>query len=221
VSFALNSSEPVGFISSEMSVDQITLRILSGMSEVSLNDATRHMTQEQWDKWNAASANFRESPIYINDRPSITPDEIARQTRKWVYNNGIKILIVDYLQRLGGDPRADRVQRIRDAVSICKEISRTLNIHVIALSQVKREVEYRQDKRPCMADFDGASTIESEADAAIALFRPWKYDRTQPPQAAEFIVVKNRHGMEGTVHVKFQTETVRFLPDHKSNNLPF
>jgi len=218
---AVNSPAPVGFISSEMSVDQITLRMLSMVSGVPLSYAMKGMDRENWDRWNRAAEQMRESPMMINDKPGITPAEIARQARKWTYNNGVKLVVVDYLQRLGGDPRKDRTERIRDAVTSCKEIARTLDIHVIALSQVKREIEHRPDKRPGMSDMDGAGTIEAEADLVLTLFRPWVYDRTQPRDHAEALIVKNRHGQIGTVHTRFDPELVRFEPAESSVITPF
>jgi replicative DNA helicase len=211
----LNSSDPSALLSSEMAVDQITLRMICSMAGISSRAIRQGMTREELDRWTRSSAEFLESPIYINDRPGITPDEIARQARKWKYHNGVKLVIIDYLQRLGGKPGQDRVERIREAIQAGKEMARQLDIHVVMLSQVSRDVERRDDKRPSMADFDGASTIEAEADHAIMIYRPAVYSNLAPKRLAELLVVKNRHGPIGTVVADFEPETVNFSPSNQ------
>jgi replicative DNA helicase len=219
---ALNAGCPVGFISSEMSVDQITLRILSMLSRVPLSSATRGMSAEEWTKWNRGVADLRETPLMINDRPGITIEEIARQSRKWTYNAGMKLLIIDYCQRLGGNPKKDRTENIRESVQQSKEIARNLDIHVVLLSQVNRGIEVRQDKRPLMSDLDGAGTIEAEADHVVNLYRPWVYDKSYSKSDVEVILAKNRHGPSPeTVFAHFDAATTTFSPVEKRNEAPF
>jgi replicative DNA helicase len=220
-SIALSCGVPVGFFSSEMSVAEITLRMISSLSSVPLSVAQGGMDKREWDMWNDGSQLFKKSSIMINDRPGITPAEIARQSRKWVYNNGAKLIVIDYLQRLGGDSRKDRTENIRNAVMQSKEIARAMNIHTILLSQVKREVETRQDKRPMMSDFDGAGTIEAEADHAIAVYRPSVYDNSARKQDAELIVCKNRHGVSRTIFADFLGEIATFSETTRKNDAPF
>lgn len=220
-SIALACGVPVGLFSSEMSVAEITLRMISSLSSVPLSTAQGGMDEREWEMWNDGSRQFRETPILINDRPGINPAEIARQSRKWVYNNGVRLLVIDYLQRLGGDSRKDRTENIRNAVMQAKEIARALNVHVVLLSQVKREVENRQDKRPMMSDFDGAGTIEAEADHAIAVYRPSVYDNAARKQDAELIVCKNRHGIARTIFADFIGDIATFTEGARRNDAPF
>jgi replicative DNA helicase len=220
-SIALHAGVPIGMISSEMPVDQIAVRWLSQMSGVPIHEAQSGMSQKQWDLWNSASEAFRESPVFINDKPGITPTDIMQQARKWKYNNGIELLIVDYLQNLNA-PGEDRVAQIRVAANLMPQLAKQLDIHVIALSQVKREVENRNDKRPMMSDFDGASTIEAAADHMVAIYRPWVYNKSEPPKVAELSIVKNRHGpVGGTVFADFDPKTTLFSESSERTATPF
>jgi replicative DNA helicase len=213
-SAALGSHEPCGIISSEMPKDQLGLRFLSSMSGVSLQDAISHdvpMTKEQWAQWNEAAADFRERVVMINDKPKISIEEIGVQARKWVYSHGIKVLYIDYLQRLGKDPKRDRTENIRHSIESAKEIARNLNIHVVMLSQVARGVELRPDKRPMMSDLDGAGTIEAEADLIVMLYREHVYDKRADPESAELIIPKHRHGRVGVIPARYLGAITRFV----------
>jgi replicative DNA helicase len=220
-SIGIHAGVPVGFISSEMPVDQIVVRWLSQMSGVPIHAAQGGMSPQDWDRWNEASAAFRETPAYFNDKPGITPADIWQQARKWKYNNGIELLIVDYIQNLNS-PGEDRVAQIRASANMMPNIAKQLDIHVIALSQVNRDVERRDNKRPMMSDFDGASTIEAAADHMVAMYRPWVYDKSQDPRIAELILVKNRHGpVGGTTFARFEPSTTLFTESQERTATPF
>ena len=218
---ALASLEPSAIISSEMPTDQIGLRFLSSLSTLPLTKIQKRLDDKERQLWDSAIDELRSRRIEINDKPHITIDEIATQARQWVYKYGIKVLYIDYLQRLGGDPKQDRTANIRYSISRAKEIARQLDIHVVMLSQVSRSVELRNDKRPMMADLDGAGTIEAESDAIIFLYRGNVYDPTENPRDAELIVKKNRHGMVGTLPAIFDGSTTTFRPAGKNRQRPW
>ena len=147
----------------------------------------------------------------IYDRSAPTIGEVCRIARKWHHQHGIRILFVDYIQRIESDRGEKRYERVGDVVRQLKNLARDLHIPVVALAQVARNVEQRQDKRPHMGDLSDSSEIEKEADQIVMLYRDEVYNPDSPDKGtAELLIDKNRHGPTGFVRCAWMAETMRF-----------
>ena len=202
MNFALKSGKPVGIISSEQPHEQIGLRTLAINSGVGLGKIRAgKMTDIEWDMLPKAIARHSDSGIHINDKSGISIMEVVRQARKWRHMHGIEALYVDYIQRIkSSDPRAKRYEQVGEVVRQLKELARELDIPVVALAQVSRDVEKRTNRRPSMGDMSDSSEIEKEADQIMCLYRDEVYNpETQDKGIIEILIEKNRHGPTGEV----------------------
>lgn len=210
-----NQGIPSGFMSMEQPTNQIVSRMIASIGGVNAH-ALRlgRLDNEDYQKIDRATRALYDIPMYINDRSSPPIADILRQARKWKYEHGIQILLVDYLQRIaaGRDSRReDRRLQIEEFVRELKGIARELNITVIALCQVNRGVESRSDRRPRMSDLSESGAIENEADLIITLYRPELYEEDQRQKGvAEVSVIKNRHGPLGKVTCRFNGAFIRY-----------
>lgn len=204
LNMALKSGELVGVMSGEQPAEQMAIRMVAMRGRVDM-ERLRSVTKMDQTDWNSVSSGFKrlmdDSSVLINDKPMPTLSDIQRQARKWKHQAGIKALFIDYLQRIGGgDQRQPKHERIGEIVKGLKSLARELNIPVIALAQVSREVEKRQIKIPGMADISDSSEIEKEADQVITLYRDEVYNENSKEKGIMNIVVcKNRHGSVGMV----------------------
>lgn len=202
----------VGIISGEMAVEQVGARALALESKI---PATRMRTaaidEGDWTRITDGITSLRDMPLWILDRSAPHIDEVCRVARRWKQQNGIRALYVDYLQRIMASG-SKKWEVVAEVVFRLKCLARELNIPVIVLAQVKRDVEARpKDKRPHMADICDSSEIEKEADQVITIYRDDYYNEdSEHKGTAELIVDKNRHGPTGFVRVAFLPETMRF-----------
>lgn len=214
--FVLNSmlrgNVSTGFISSEQGHDQIGLRSLSidgGANAQRLRIPTT-MTDHDWSIVSNSMKNLVDKQIRVYDNPVVTIQHIQRMARKWAHQYKIKILYVDYIQRIKGDPRLPKHEQVNDIVTGLKNIARELNIPVVALSQVSRMVESRNDKRPNMGDMADSSSIEKEADVVMTLYRDEVYnEQTQDQGICEISIEKNRHGPTGVIRAAWIGECMQ------------
>ena len=212
LNFCLSGDVPFGIISSEQSFDQIGQRLIAidgGISGSSIRKGS--LEGEDWDRLSLSARRLLERQFWINDDPTITIDAIRRQARAWKYQNGIKLLAVDYIQRIyPSDPRAPKHIQVEDIVRGLKSLAKELDIPIVALAQVSRECEKRPDRRPLMGDISDASAIEKEADLIITLYRDEVYEpETVSKGIAELGIVKNRHGGTGTVFASWSGRTFK------------
>lgn len=213
LSSALACGVPAAIMSAEMSAMQLGLRAISNAGRVdSQMLRTANLEDTDWPKINAAVHRLIDLPIWIDDRSSPTIAEVQRWARKMKQKHGIKILFVDYLQRLkGNNPRMGRIDQVGEIVLGLKSLAKELNIPIVALAQVNRDVEKRPDKRPQMGDLANSSEIEKEADEIIMLYRDEVYNEdSQDKGIAEFIFEKNRHGPTGTVRAAWIPQYMLF-----------
>ena len=202
---------PVGIVSAEMSTQQLGLRMLSARSRVSgINIRKARVSDAEWPRLSSAVAELSKLRAWILDRPSPHIAEVMRLARQWKRQHGIQALYVDYLQRLVGRGER-RYEQVSDVCVGLKNIARELNIPVIALGQVKREVELRNDKRPGMADFCDSGEIEKEADNILTIYRDEYYDRqSRDAGTAEIIICKSRHGPQAVCRLAWLGESTQF-----------
>ena len=217
--FALNNMAhnlqlPSGLISTEQPRKQIMMRLAAILSGANLNRMRLgKMTDEDWKIAMPSFENLKSSALLLNDKPTTYIDDVMRQARRWKFRYGMKILFVDYLQRI----KVRGVQKEIEAIGICvrelKNLARELDIPVVCLSQLNRGVESREDKRPRMSDLRGSGEIEQEADCIMSLYRNVVYypqcDANQQAEV-EISALKVRNGQPGLVRAEFQDTCIRF-----------
>jgi replicative DNA helicase len=205
-----NRHVPGGFISTEQPRREMLNRLLSIVSGV---DARKMrfggLVDDDWMKLTEASAQLNHVPLYMSDDPKPHINDVTRQARKWKNRFDIQYLFVDYLQRVRGDGK-DRHVEVGSVARGLKNLARELDIPVIALCQIGRGVEARQDKRPTMADLRESGDIEQEADLIITLYRDEVYHENTNKGEAEYATPKNRHGALGKVLCHFNGRCFRF-----------
>jgi len=219
----------VGFYSLEMSAEQLAARILSEASEVPSEQIRRgDMTEAEFRRFVDAAKALEACPLYIDDTPAIPIAQLAARARRLKRTNGLDVLIVDYLQLVRGGAE-NRVQEIAEISMGLKAIAKELNIPVVALSQLSRQVENREDKRPQLSDLRESGSIEQDADVVMFVFREEYYKEREKPGdhdleamarwqeemerlhgRAEIIIGKQRHGPIGTVDLSFEGRFTRF-----------
>lgn len=220
----------VGFFSLEMSSEQLAARILSEASEVPSEQIRRgDMTEQEFRRFVEAAKALESCPLYIDDTPALPISQVAARARRLKRTHGLDVLMVDYLQLLKGSSKENRVQEVSEITQGLKAIAKELNIPVIALSQLSRQVESRDDKRPQLSDLRESGSIEQDADVVMFVFREEYYKEREKPadheldkmaqwQAvmenvhgkAEVIIGKQRHGPIGTVELSFEGRFTRF-----------
>jgi len=209
---ALMAGSPVGVFSGEQGVSQITQRLIAIQGRVPvMRMRNGKLIDEDWPKISSAVSQLKDKNFQIFDKPAPTLSDIVRRARSWHYNHGIKAIYIDYLQRIKVDKRAPRHEAVGEIAAGLKELARELNIPVITLAQVNREVEKRVNKRPFMGDLKDSGTIEQEADQIFMLYRDEVYnEESQDKGKAEINIEKNRHGSTGRVDVIWRGEYLRF-----------
>ena len=219
----------VGFFSLEMSAEQLAGRILAEASEVSSHKIRQgDMDEVEFRRFVEAAKALEACPLFIDDTAAIPIAQLAARARRLKRTHGLDLLIVDYLQLVRGTSD-NRVQEIGEISMGLKAIAKELNIPVIALSQLSRQVESRDDKRPQLSDLRESGTIEQDADVVMFVFREEYYKEREKPGdhklekmaewqeamsrlhgKAEVIIGKQRHGPIGTVELSFESQFTRF-----------
>ncbi|MEO6299123.1 MAG: replicative DNA helicase [Paracoccaceae bacterium] len=221
----------VGFFSLEMSAEQLAARVLSEASEVPSEQIRRgDMTEQEFRRFVEAAKDLESCPLYIDDTPALPISQLAARARRLKRTQGLDVLIIDYLQLLKGTTKTDnRVQEVSEITQALKAIAKELNIPVIALSQLSRQVESREDKRPQLSDLRESGSIEQDADVVMFVYREEYYKEREKPGdhelekmaqwqqimeschgKAEVVIGKQRHGPIGTVELAFEGRFTRF-----------
>tara|TARA_R110002110_G_scaffold49676_7_gene147595 strand:+ start:1420 stop:2919 length:1500 start_codon:yes stop_codon:yes gene_type:complete len=221
----------VGFYSLEMSAEQLAARILSEASEIpSQQIRSGDMTEAEFRRFVDAAKALEACPLFIDDTPALPISQLAARARRLKRTHGLDLLIVDYLQLVRGTGKSEnRVNEISEITMGLKAIAKELDIPVIALSQLSRQVENREDKRPQLSDLRESGSIEQDADVVMFVFREEYYKEREKPgdhelekmQAwqeemerlhgrAEVVIGKQRHGPIGTVDLSFEGRFTRF-----------
>jgi len=212
---AVHAREPVLLFSLEMSHLELTQRILCSEARV---DATRmrngHLLESDWPKISEAIGRLGDAPIYIDDNPNVTVMDIRAKARRLKAREGLGLVVVDYLQLMSGHGRSRAENRQVEVSEISrglKVLARELDIPVVALSQLSRNLEMRQDKRPVLADLRESGSIEQDADVVLFIYRDEIYNPESPDRGtAEIIVAKHRNGPTGKVDLAFVDHYTRF-----------
>ncbi len=230
----------VAFFSLEMSADQLATRILADRCEINSHKLRQgELSQDEFTKLVEASQELYGLPLYIDDTPALSVSAVRTRARRLARTHGLGMIVIDYLQLLSGTSgkrMENRVQEISDITRGLKALAKELNVPVLALSQLSRSVEQREDKRPQLADLRESGSIEQDADVVMFVFREQYYlERAEPGRrpeeaedkfnsryddwhkrlaevtnTAEAIIAKQRHGPVGTVRLFFDGQYTRF-----------
>lgn len=220
--FALNIAEhvgveqgqPVAIFSLEMSGPQLAMRFLSSVGRIDQSKLrTGRLTDEEWDRMTVALGKLHEAPIHIDETGAINSTDLRARARRLHRQFGkLGLIVIDYLQLMSsnrdGENRATEISEISRSI---KSLAKELQVPIIALSQLSRKVEERNDKRPLMSDLRESGAIEQDADIIIMMYRDEYYNKdTQDKGTAEAIIGKHRNGPVGTVRLTFLGEYTRF-----------
>ncbi|RED15215.1 replicative DNA helicase [Parasphingopyxis lamellibrachiae] len=230
---------PVAFFSLEMSADQLATRILSEQSRISSEKLRKGaISQDEFRNLARAAAELESLPFYIDDTPGLTIAALRTRARRLKRQRGISMIVVDYLQLLQGSGKANdnRVNEISEISRGLKTLAKELEVPVIALSQLSRAVEQREDKKPQLSDLRESGSIEQDADIVLFIYREdyyhgfaeppmitetsspedrekrsaWELKNAEVAGQAQVIIAKQRHGATGTVTLRFDREYTRF-----------
>ncbi len=229
--FALNIAQNVGvreketvaIFSLEMGAAQLVQRMICAEANV---DAGRMRTgflePDDWEKLTMAIGSLSEANIYIDDSPSVTVADIRAKCRRLKKEKGLGMILIDYLQLIHGRGKGDnRQQEVSEISRTLKQIARELDVPVIALSQLSRGVEQRQDKRPMMSDLRESGSIEQDADIVAFLYRDDYYDKeSEKKNIIEIIIAKQRNGPVGTVELAFLKNYNKFVNLDRTHQEP-
>ncbi|HEL1761398.1 TPA: replicative DNA helicase [Streptococcus suis] len=213
---ATQSDLPVAVFSLEMRAEALVERMLAAEGPVkSQSIRTGQLSRDEWERLVYAQGQLYNAPIYIHDTPGIKISEIRSQCRKLASDvGGLGLIVIDYLQLIKGSRSENRQQEVSDISRQLKVIAMELNVPVIALSQLSRGVEQRQNKRPMLSDLRESGSIEQDADIVAFLHREsyyTKHEQGQPENnITELILEKNRHGKLTTIQLYFHKEYVKF-----------
>ncbi len=210
---ALEVKIPVAIFSLEMSREQLILRMLS--SEAGIDGQrlrTGFLDEEDWLLLTTAMARLSEAPIFIDDTPNLTVMDIRAKARRLVQERGQALILLDYLQLVNSRRAVEnRQQEITEISRGLKALARELQVPVVALSQLSRAVEQRQDKRPVLSDLRESGAIEQDADVVAFIYRDEYYNPdTEKKGIAEIIIGKQRNGPTGLVQLAFLKDSMRF-----------
>jgi replicative DNA helicase len=210
---SLRTGETVGLFSLEMSKEQLVLRMLCADARIDAHRLrTGKLNEKDWARLAKAYANLSSSKIYIDDSAMVTPLEMRAKCRRLKAENGLGLIIVDYLQLVTGSGRVEnRQQEISSISRSLKGLAKELNVPVIALSQLSRAPEARTDKRPQLSDLRESGAIEQDADIVMFIYREEEYKQSDENRGiAEIIIGKQRNGPTGTLKLAFIKEFTRF-----------
>jgi replicative DNA helicase len=232
----------VGFFSLEMSAEQLATRIISEQTEIASYRIRRgEIDPSDFDRIAAVAREMQTLPLYIDETGGLSIAQLAARARRLKRQRGLDMLVIDYLQLLQGSTRRaseGRVQEVTEITTGLKALAKDLNVPILALSQLSRQVENRDDKRPQLADLRESGSIEQDADVVMFVFREEYYLKNKEPRAgteehfkwqsemdavhgkAEVIIGKQRHGPTGTIQLQFKADVTRFSNLAREDHLP-
>ena len=232
----------VGFFSLEMSAEQLATRIISEQTEIPSYRIRRgEIDPSEFDRIASVARDMQAIPLYIDESGGLSIAQLSARARRLKRQRGLDFLVIDYLQLLQGSNRRaseGRVQEVTEITTGLKALAKDLNVPILALSQLSRQVESRDDKRPQLADLRESGSIEQDADVVLFVFREEYYLKNKEPRAgteehfkwqaemdavhgkAEVIIGKQRHGPTGTIQLQFKADVTRFANLAGDDRLP-
>jgi replicative DNA helicase len=220
---AVGDAVPVAVFSMEMPAESLTMRMLSSVGRVDqLNVRTGHLSDDDWPRLASALGLLSEAKIFIDDSPALTPTEVRSRCRRLKREHDIGMVVIDYLQLMQvPSSKENRATEISEISRSLKALAKELSVPVIALSQLNRSLEQRQDKRPVMSDLRESGAIEQDADVILFIYRDEVYNDNSPDKGvAEIIIGKQRNGPIGKVKLTWLghiTKFENFAPDARAD----
>jgi replicative DNA helicase len=209
----LTHKKHVAIFSLEMSNEQVVQRLIAQETGIdSQRLRTGKLQEDEWPLFTHAIEVFGDTHIFLDDTPAITPLQLRTKCRRLHMEHRIDLVIIDYLQLMGGDTRTDnRVQEVSYISRNLKILARELNVPVLAAAQLSRAVEQRSDKRPVLSDLRESGSLEQDADIVMFIYRPDQYEKdTVKQNVAEIIIAKHRNGPVGSVELIFRNALAKF-----------
>ncbi len=220
----------IAFFSLEMSSEQLSTRILAEQSRIKSNDIRRgKISEDQFDKFIETSKNISELPLFIDETPAISIAALSNRARRIKRIHGLDMVVIDYIQLMKGTNTKDgRVQEISEITQGLKALAKELSVPILALSQLSRAVEQRDDKKPLLSDLRESGSIEQDADVVIFVYREAYYLKNKEPRPAtvehaewqakmneishlaELLILKQRHGPTGNIMLEFEEMFTKF-----------
>ena len=241
-SFKAKNGGVIGFFSLEMSSEQLATRIISEQTEIPSSKIRRgEITETDFEKLVACSQTMQKIPLFIDQTGGISIAQLAARARRLKRQRGLDVIVIDYIQLMQGTSQRaaqNRVQEITEITTGLKALAKELAVPIIALSQLSRQVESRDDKRPQLSDLRESGSIEQDADVVMFVYREeyylrnkepkpgtleytqWETDMNEARGKAEVIIAKQRHGPTGTIGLAFQGEFTRFSDLAEGDHLP-
>jgi replicative DNA helicase len=231
----------VGFFSCEMSAEQLATRILAEQTSIASSSIRRGgITEADFEKIRDYSIELQSLPLYVDETGGLSISQLTARARRLKRQKGLDMIVIDYIQLLQGSGKKsdNRVQEVTEITTNLKALAKELNVPIIALSQLSRQVENREDKRPQLSDLRESGSIEQDADVVIFVYREeyylankeprpgtaehatWQLDMDRALGKAEVIIGKQRHGPTGTVELQFEGQFTRFSDLAHDGNLP-
>ena len=210
---AIGNQKPTAIFSLEMSAEQLSFRMIGSVGRVNQSHLrSGRLTDEDWTRIDSTVSMMSTAPIFIDDAPALTPMEVRARARRLKREHKLELIVVDYLQLMQvAGTTENRATEISAVSRSLKALARELNIPVIALSQLNRSVEQRNDKRPVLSDLRESGAIEQDADVIVFIYREEVYDPDTPRKGvADIIVGKQRNGPTGEFRLTFLGEFTRF-----------
>jgi replicative DNA helicase len=233
----------VGFYSCEMSAEQLATRILAEQTRIASSMIRRGgINQQEFDKIRDYTIELEHLPLYVDETGGLSISQLTARARRLKRQKGLDVIVVDYIQLLQGSGKRgndNRVQEVTEITTNLKALAKELNVPVVALSQLSRQVENRDDKHPQLSDLRESGSIEQDADVVLFVYREeyylqnkepkpgtpehekWKLDMELAHGKAEVIIAKQRHGPTGTVPLQFEGQYTRFSDLIEDDNLPY
>ena len=217
---------PVGIFSMEMSSEQLSMRMLSSIGRINQSKLRNgKLSGEDWSRVNSAGTMLSDAPIWVDDVGSLTPIELRARARRLKREHNLGLIIVDYLQLMSvSGTKENRATEISEISRSLKSLAKELDIPIIALSQLNRGIESRQDKRPVMSDLRESGAIEQDSDLILFIYREEVYDPETPKRGiADIIIGKQRSGPTGDFLLTFLGEYTKFenyIPDNYGEGVP-
>ena len=223
---ARDENAPVAVFSLEMTKQELVERLISSDAGIDASKLRRGAIEgKDWEKIGNSIGRLNEMPLYLDDSGAVTVGEIRSRLRRLKSTHGLAICYIDYLQLVRPSALGKNVNRNEELSEICRTLKATakdLEIPIVALAQLNRAVETRQDKRPMLSDLRDSGAIEQEADIVTFLYRDAYYNKeaSAEPDATEFIFAKHRNGKVGTVKLRFKPEHTLFQPYGDDSHYP-
>jgi replicative DNA helicase len=204
--------KPVAVFSLEMSKEEVAQRMLCSVARIdSMKLRTGQIGEAAWPRLTDAAGKLYDAPVYVDDSPVVTVTDIRAKCRRLKRKHGLELVVVDYLQLMQGSSKENRQQEIAEISRSLKNLARELDVPIIAVSQLNRNLESREDKRPRLGDLRESGSLEQDADIVLFIYRDEYYNEMSEKRGvAEVMVAKHRAGGTGTVEMTFMPEFTKF-----------